>query len=129
MLHRVAFIIALLSSSFCIGALAYAQSDVLPAIGADGLTVPLTVEQLDDSERATYTSLSADTAAATRFLYTRGYFRYCRLVAAKKLEASRLPPLPSEKHWDRAYLNAEEGRTADFAMGLWMISTMRKPGQ
>jgi hypothetical protein len=105
---------------------AFAQSDALPPIGADGMIQPLTVNQLDPAERATYAALAPDSDSARKFLYTRGYLRYCRLVAAQTLPPLQLPPLPERSNWNRQFLSPDEAtKILDLALGMKMMARMK----
>ncbi len=101
---------------------ALAQSDVLPAIDADGSTLPLTVDQLDPNERAIYATLNTDDAR--RFLYTRGY---ARLVVSRQMPAIELPALPARANWGRHLLTEEEAREVlDVALLMNMLAMMNQ---
>lgn len=104
---------------------ALAQADALPAIAADGSTLPLTVDQLDPNEREIYATLNADDAR--RFLYTRGYLRYARLVVARQMPPLDLPALPARANWGRHLLTEEEARDVlDVALGMNMIALLNQ---
>jgi hypothetical protein len=116
--------VALLCSALAMGP-ALAQAPVLPALDASGMTLPLSVEQLDDFERPHYAQLGDDDARR-RFLYTRGYLRYARLVANREMAPIDLPPLPERINWGRQYLTADEARNVlDVALGMNMIAMMQ----
>lgn len=80
----------------------------LPGIGNDGLTLPLTVDQLDPSEQKNFAALPAGSVDARQFLYTRGYLRYCKQVVNGTRPALDLPPLPKRENWNRNLLSADE---------------------
>jgi hypothetical protein len=106
---------------------AVAQSNVLPSIGADGLTLPLAVDQLDASERTTYANIPSNSDDARRFLYTRGYLRYCRLVVAEKLPPLQLPPLPARVNWNRGFLSQDEAKNVlDVALAMKLTARMNQ---
>ena len=95
-----------------------AVAPVLPAIGSDGLTAPLTADQLDRAERATYAGLQPNSVDARQFLYTRGYLRYCKQVVAGTRPALELPPLPKRENWNRKFLSTDEtDKVVDVALG------------
>lgn len=101
-------------------------TDTLPAVDADGMIAPLAVAQLDSAERATYATLAGDDAR--RFLYTRGFLRFCRLVVANQLPPLQLPELPVEDNWDRRFISEEDGHSIlDVALGMQMMAMMRPP--
>jgi hypothetical protein len=105
---------------------ALAQGSGLPGLDAQGEALPLSIDLLAPDERAAFDRLPLGGDAAKRFLYTRGYLRYCRLVADGKIDPLSLPPLPAEENWDRAFLTAEEGRNVvDVALGRNMVAQMR----
>lgn len=105
---------------------AFAQSDALPRIGADGAVEPLTVDQLEENERTTFATLTGD--AARQFLYTRGYLRYCRLVVSEALPPLQLPPLPARANWNRQFLSEDEARNIlDVALAMKMTARMSQP--
>lgn len=104
----------------------HAQSNVLPAVDADGRVAPLTVDQLDEAERATYSTLSEDDAR--RFLFTRGYLRYARLVVQEQLPPLELPRLPERANWGRHLLSQEEALDLDVALGM-KIEARRQQGR
>jgi hypothetical protein len=107
---------------------ARAATDTLPAVGEDGLSFPLTVEQLDASEREVFAGLAPDGDDARRFLYTRGYVRFCRLVVDGSLRPLQLPDLPAEENWDRGFLSEDEGKNiVDVALGMHMVARMTPP--
>jgi hypothetical protein len=109
---------------------AFAQSNALPPISADGTIRPLTVDQLDPTERATFATLSPNSDGARQFLYTRGYLRYCRLVVAKKLAPLQLPPLPARSDWNRQFLSQDEIRDIlDVALGMKLLERMNLPAR
>jgi hypothetical protein len=109
---------------------ASAQALALPAVDSAGMVAPLTVDQLDPAERARFDALTPDSDDARQFLYTRGYLRYCRLVADGSLAPLALPDLPARENWDRQFLSEAEGRDiVDYALGLKMIAMMQPPQQ
>lgn len=97
----------------------------LPLVGADRVMAPLTRQQLDSSERQAFGKLQPGSVEAAKFLHTRGFLRYARLVANKQLEPAKLPALPARSHWDRKYLSAAEGKIVDTALGLSMAEKVR----
>lgn len=102
------------------------QSSVLPAIDADGRTLPLTVDQLDPEERARFVQLEPASDDARRFLYTRGYLRYCHEVVAGRLAPLGLPPLPLRQNWNRRFLSDEEATNIlDVALGMKYVARMQ----
>ena len=106
---------------------AVAQSDALPPVTADGRMSPLTVDQLDANERATFAGLAPNSDDARKFLYTRGYLRYCRLVVAEKLPPLQLPLLPERTNWHRGFLNEHEAKSIlDVALGMKMLARMNQ---
>jgi hypothetical protein len=108
--------------------IAFAQTDALPAIGADGMTEPLSIDQLNDSERSVYATLTGD--AARQFLYTRGYLRYTRLVVLGALPPLQLPPLPARANWNRQFLSEDEARNIlDVALAMKMTARMSQSAQ
>jgi len=109
---------------------ALVQANGLPGLDSQGQSLPLQIDRLTPDERAGFDGLAAGSDAARRFLYTRGYLRYCRLAAEGKIDPLSLPDLPAEENWDRAFLTAEEGRNiVDVALGRKMVAMMRPPGQ
>jgi hypothetical protein len=107
---------------------AFAQALPLPAIGADGMIAPLTVDQLDASEQARFAALAPGSDAARTFLYTRGFLRYCRLVVAGTLQPLQLPDLPAHENWDRQWLSPDEIKNVlDVALGRQMIAMLGPP--
>lgn len=106
---------------------AVAQSNALPPLTADGQMSPLTVDQLDANERATFANLASNADEARRFLYTRGYLRYCRLVVAEKLPPLQLPPLPARANWNRGFLSQDEANNVlDVALGMKLVARMQQ---
>jgi len=104
-----------------VSSVATAQSDVLPPIAADGRMTPLTVDQLSADERAVYATLNEDDAR--RYLFTRGYLRYARLVVSGDLPPLELPPLPARANWGRHLLSAEEATSIlDVALGMKYVA-------
>lgn len=83
-----------------------AADDDLPGLDANGLTLPLRVDQLTPAERRIYAQLVGDDGR--RYLYTRGFLRYCQRVVDHRLQAADLPPLPIRDNWRRAFLSAAE---------------------
>lgn len=107
---------------------ARAATDTLPAVGEDGLSAPLTEEQLDAGEREAFAGLAPGSDDARRFLFTRGYLRFCRLVVDGSLRPLQLPDLPAEENWDRRFLSEEEGKNiVDVALGMHMVARMTPP--
>jgi hypothetical protein len=106
---------------------ASAQADVLPAVSADGAIAPLTPDQLEPQERATYAALDPAGNEARQFLFTRGFLRYCRLVVAGTMRAEELPALPPRADWNRRFLSAHEAtEIVDVALAM-SIQTMLAP--
>jgi len=104
---------------------AVAQAPALPAVDANGDIAPLTVDQLDPQERVQFAALAPGSDDARKFLYTRGFLRYSRLVVDRKLPAKDLPALPALENWDRKFLSAEEARNIlDVALGLSLMAMM-----
>jgi hypothetical protein len=125
---RLAFlaILAVLLLSPIAAGPAFAQSNALPPTGADGMIQPLTVDQLDPTERATFAALSPNSDGARQFLYTRGYLRYCRLVVAQTLPPLQLPPLPARSNWNRQFLSQDEAQSIlDVALAMKMMARMK----
>jgi hypothetical protein len=123
-------LVAMLSQGSSERPAARPATETLPAVGEDGLSSPLTIEQLDASERETFASFAPESDDARRFLYTRGYLRFCRLVAAGALRPLQLPDLPAEENWDRRFLSEEEGRNVvDVALGMMMVARLTPPAQ
>jgi hypothetical protein len=122
-----AILVALLSSQVLLPAQAAptAAEAQLPAVDADMKMAPLTPEQLSPSERAIFAKLKPGSAEATKFLHTRGYLRFAKLVVDKKLELKKLPDLPARQHWSRAYLTADEAKIVDAALTLDMASHLK----
>jgi hypothetical protein len=107
---------------------AAAQASVLPAVGADGMIAPLTADQLDAQERATFDALPAGGDDARQFLYTRGFLRYSRLVAAGALPPLQLPQLPERADWDRQFLSQDEAsNVVDVALAMKMTARLAPP--
>ncbi len=98
---------------------------------AEGYTPPLTVPQLNPnlmitlvgmprlSERAIYDTLTTDDDRR-RYLYSRGYFRWCRDVIQNDVLPRNLPRLPKRTDWNRAFLEdqAEAVNILDVALGM-----------
>ncbi len=102
------------------------QSQTLPAVDADGRTLPLTVDQLDPEERAHFVQLEPASDDARRFLYTRGYLRYCHEVVAGRLPPLGLPTLPLRLNWNRRFLSDEEATNIlDVALGMKYVARMQ----
>lgn len=97
----------------------------LPAVGADMKMAPLKPDQLGADEKARFARLKPGSPEATKFLHTRGFLRYAKLVADKKLELKAFPDLPEREHWDRAYLSAAEGKIVDLALGIKIASELK----
>jgi hypothetical protein len=107
---------------------ASAQALPLPAVGADQMIAPLTIDQLDADERARYATLAPGSDDARQFLYTRGYLRYCRLVVARSMPPIQLPELPARENWDRQFLNEDEAKNiVDVALGMNMAAMLGPP--
>lgn len=112
-----AFAVFLLSAAVVDGS-AQAQTIDLPAV-VDKVMQRPAPEQLDESDRAAFAQMAPDSDAARRFLYTRVYYRYCRLVTELKVPASSLPLLPSDENLDERYLSPAEIRTIEVAFRLF----------
>lgn len=103
------------------------QARTLPALDAEGRTLPLTIDQLDPDERASFSRLSPDSADARRFLYTRGFLRFCRLVLDEQLAPLDLPRLPIRDNWDRQFLSVDEATNIlDVALGMKFYERMQE---
>lgn len=121
MFRLALFVIAVLLCAPLATHTALAQSDVLPAVDANGVMAPLTVDQLDAQERTTYATLSEDDAQ--RYLHTRGYLRYARLVVAGELPPLELPRLPPRANWGRHLLSeSERTNILDVALGMKYVA-------
>jgi hypothetical protein len=97
----------------------------LPPLDESGMTTPLTEAQLTPAEREVYNGLPPTGEDRTRYLYTRGYFRYAQRVVARQLEPLQLPPLPSRRNWNRGFLTPQEARDIlDVALGMKMVARM-----
>jgi hypothetical protein len=104
---------------------ASSQADVLPAVDAAGVMSPLTPDQLNPAERASFERLTPGSEDATQFLYTRGYLRFCHLVVDEKLAPLALPRLPARENWDRQFLSEEERRNVlDVALAMKLMARM-----
>lgn len=100
--------------------------DRLPDIGADNMIQPLRVDQLDPDERATFATLPPDSDDARKFLYSRGYLRFCHLVIAGDLPPLDLPDLPERENWDRRFFSEDESRDVlDVALGQKIIAMLQ----
>ena len=109
-------------------AFAAGNSSVLPPVDAEGQMAPLKPEQLTDEEDVAFKALPAGSEEATRFLYTRGYLRYCERVVAGSLTPLQLPSLPARRNWNRAHLSANEARDiVDAALGMKLLARMQQP--
>jgi hypothetical protein len=107
---------------------AFAQSNALPPLGADGTLQPLAISQLDPVERATFATLAPESDGARQFLYTRGYLRYCRLVIDGKMPPLQLPPLPARSNWNRQFMSPDEIRNIfDVALAMKLTAVMNQP--
>lgn len=101
------------------------QSQALPALNAEGLIGPLTVDQLDPGERVRFAELTPGSAEARRFLYTRGYLRYARLVVSGQLAPINLPELPARVNWDRRFFSPSEAEDViDVALAMQMSAML-----
>lgn len=119
----LASVVAVLALS--LSSVASAQSEVLPTIAADGRMTPLTIGQLNADERAVYATLNEDDAR--RYLFTRGYLRYARLVVSGDLPPLELPPLPARVNWGRHLLSAEEATSIlDVALGMKYVARQQQ---
>lgn len=95
------------------------KAESLPAVGADRVMEPLRADQLDPEERASFARLAPGSPEARKFLYTRGFLRYCRLVVSGQLPPTDLPRLPVRDNWDRQYLSqAERDNILDVALAM-----------
>lgn len=108
---------------------ASAQADALPTVDAAGVIAPLSIDQLDPAERARFESLAAGSDDARRFLYTRGYLRYSRLVVDGLLAPLELPRLPPVEDWDNRFFSEEERVINDAALAMKLIARMQPPAQ
>jgi hypothetical protein len=100
---------------------------VLPAIGPDGTTLPLTADQLDADERKTYAALPSGSDDARQFLYTRGFLRYCRKVVDGTLPPAKLPQIPERENWNKKFLSAHESKNVvDVALFKYLLKDAPK---
>lgn len=100
--------------------------DRLPDIGPDRMIAPLRVDQLDPDERATFATLTPGGDDARRFLYTRGYLRFCRLVVDGHLPPLDLPDLPERENWDRRFFSEYEAKeVVDVALGRHLVAMLQ----
>ena len=100
--------------------------DRLPDIGPDRMIAPLRVDQLDPDERATFATLAPGSDDARRFLYTRGYLRFCRLVVDGNLPPLDLPDLPERANWDRRFFSEYEAKeVVDVALGRHLVAMLQ----
>jgi hypothetical protein len=105
---------------------AFAQSNALPRIGADGMMQPLTADQLGPTERATFAALPQNSDGVRQFLYTRSYLRCCRLVVARSIPPLQLPPLPARSNWNRQFLSQDGIQSIlDVALGMKLMERMK----
>ncbi len=105
---------------------AKAADPELPALDAEGRTLPLRADQLDPAEREAYAGLATPSDDARQFLYTRGFLRYARLVADGKLPPANLPPLPLRANWNRKFLSQSEATgVLDVAIGMKLATRPR----
>lgn len=123
------FILHAATAAFLLGALppgwAAAQVPALPAIDAEGRISPLTVDQLDPDERATFETLAAGSADARRFLYTRGFLRHARTIVDGEITPILLPDLPARENWDRRFLSQTEADDViDVALAMHMAAAL-----
>lgn len=102
-------------------------TDRLPDIGPDRMIQPLRVDQLDPEELATFTTLAPGSGDSRRFLYTRGYLRFCRLVVAGELSPLDLPELPDRRNYDRNFLSVDEARRFLDAAVVMNLIAMEQP--
>ena len=118
MLRVTALVLALCVLVCAMGASQAASAapavEALPPIDSAGVSGPLTVDQLTPAERLRFAQLAPGSADARRFLFTRGFPRYCRQVLAGALAARDLPELPSRDDWDRRFLSDDEAVMAAF---------------
>ena len=99
-------------------------SELPPVV--DCKTGPLTPQQLTSDERTQFDKLSAGSAEATKFLFTRGYLRYAKLVVAGSIQPADLPCLPARENWSRGYLTPDEAKNIlDVALGRKLVASMR----
>jgi hypothetical protein len=102
---------------------AYAQSEPLPPLDAEGMVMPLTFDQLDAGERITYATLGDDDRR--RLLYSRAFLRYCRAVIAEQIPPLELPPLPARANYSRQFFSQEESENiVDVAIGMKLYARM-----
>ncbi|HSG34867.1 MAG TPA: hypothetical protein VLA37_10055, partial [Sphingomonadaceae bacterium] len=104
-----------------------ADDTQLSVVDIDGNIAPLTPQQLDANEQPAYAALVPGSAEATRFLYTRAFLRYARLVVDGKLLPEDLPALPDRANWDRTYLSEAEARIVDDALGMNIAAHFNPP--
>lgn len=98
----------------------------LPDINPDRTIQPLRVDQLDPDERTTFATLAPGSAEASKFLYSRGYLRFCRLVVAGDLNPLDLPDLPERENWERGYFSESEAREVlDVALGMQIMAWLQ----
>lgn len=120
----VAFLFGSLAPGLAAGMVVSPQT--LPAVDADGRTLPLTIDQLDPDERARFAQLAPGSEDARRFLYTRAFLRYCRLVVDGQLAPLDLPRLPIRDNWDRQWLSEDEvTNVLDVALGMSLFAKMQ----
>lgn len=100
--------------------------DRLPDIGPDRMIGPLRIDQLDPDERATFATLVPGSDDARKFLYTRGYLRFCRLVVDGNLRPLDLPDLPERENWDRRFFSEYEAKeVVDVALGRHLVAMLQ----
>jgi hypothetical protein len=108
----------------CHPPIAAVPDDYLPCIAADGRTEMLRVEQLDQAERLNYAAFLPGSEAANKFLFTRGYLRYCRLVMSMRITPLQLPKPPVDEHWNDSFLTDDEYSIVDTAVGMNLVARM-----
>ncbi len=87
---------------------------------------PLRVDQLDADERATFATLVPGSADARKFLYSRGFLRFCRLVVDGELSPLDLPDLPERENWERLFLSEHERTNVlDVALGMHLVALLQ----
>ena len=97
----------------------------LPVVGSDCMMAPLSPQQLTALEKSSFSALAAGSPEASKFLYTRGYLRFARLVVSGNLPPLQLPCLPARSNWDRTYLTEDEAHNVvDVALGMKMLARL-----
>lgn len=85
----------------------------LPPVTAGSMAL-LTPSQLYPDERARFDALAPGSEAARRFLYTRGFIRYCQYVADGRVSGGDLP-IVDDKSMDNAYVSTAETNACKIA--------------